>query len=64
MSLRTMVGVYDLQKLRIMMGNRIVMQFKERLGQSAGGKKASLEIKKKKTLDSLRTHYKNNRRRC
>ena len=59
MSLRTMVrGVYDLQKLRIMMGNRIVMQFKERLGQSAGVKESELGDKEKKTLDSLRTHYK------
>ncbi len=59
LTLRTMVrGVYDLQKLRIMTGNRIVMQFKERLGQSAGVKESQLGDKEKKVLDSLRTHYK------
>jgi hypothetical protein len=56
--LRTLVrGAYDTQKLRIMMGNRIVAQFKAKLGQEPGEPEEELDAQEKKILADLRTHY-------
>jgi len=58
--LKTMVrGAYDLQKLRIMMGNRIVGNFKAKLGQDPGEtEEDSLSAKGKAILVDLRRRYK------
>ncbi len=50
-------GVYDLQRLRIAMGNRIVAQFKARLGQKAGMTEEQLEEEEKRILADLRSDY-------
>ena len=59
-NLRTMVrGAYDIQKLRIQMGNRIVGNFKAKLGQEAGETEDdSVDAEGKAILASLRAHYK------
>lgn len=51
-------GAYDVQKLRIQIGNRIVGNFKAKLGQSAGKTEAELEKEEKEILEKLRLHYK------
>ena len=57
--LRIMVrGIYDLQKLRIQMGNRIVMNFLAKLGQAPGEKGDTLEAENKHVLDMLKERYK------
>jgi hypothetical protein len=57
--LRIMVrGAYDLQNLRIQMGNRLVANFKSRLGQKAGESEKALEKEAKEILDKLRAAYK------
>jgi Transposase IS116/IS110/IS902 family len=57
-NLRTMVrGVYDIQKLRIQMGNRIVGAFKARLGQAPGSSEEELEQDAKDILEVLRLSY-------
>jgi len=57
--LRTITrGAYDLQKLRIQMGNRIVGNFKAKLGQEPGTKEKELDAEGKKILENLRKHYK------
>ena len=57
--LRTMVrGAYDLQKLRIQMGNRIAGNFKAKLGQDPGSSEDELEINAKLILANLRQRYK------
>ncbi len=57
--LRTIVrGTYDFQGLRIMMGNRIVGNFKVKLGIKPGTKEKDLsDAKKKRMLDVLRHEY-------
>lgn len=56
--LRTITrGVYDLQKLRIQMGNRIVGNFKAKLGQAPGKKEDDLDAEDKRLLDDLRVRY-------
>lgn len=56
--IRTMVrGAYDVQKLRIMMGNRIVINFKAKLGQSAGTAEEELDEDAKRILADLRIRY-------
>jgi len=50
-------GAYDLQKLRIQMGNRIVANFKGKLGQAPGQTEAALEREAKKMLADLRSRY-------
>lgn len=56
--LRSMVrGTYDLQKLRIEMGNRIVAAYKARLG-IAPGQPEEDEKKAKEILDALRAEFK------
>ena len=52
-------GSYDVQKLRIEMGNRIVGNFKSRLGQLPGvSEEDSLDADAKEVLDKLRASYK------
>jgi hypothetical protein len=51
-------GAYDIQKLRIMMGNRIVANFKAKLGQKPGMSEEELEEAEKTILTSLRASYK------
>ncbi len=58
-NLKTIVrGAYDIQKLRIQMGNRIVGNFKAKLGQDAGEKEETLDEDAKQILDNLRTAFK------
>ena len=57
--LRTMVrGAYDIQKLRIQMSNRIVGNFKAKLGQEPGHSEEELEEDAKQLLAGLRRRYK------
>ena len=51
-------GAYDIQKLRIMMGNRIVGNFKAKLGQKPGMSEEELEEAEKNILTTLRASYK------
>jgi hypothetical protein len=56
--IKTLVrGAYDVQKLRIQMGNRIVGNFKAKLGQAPGTKEEDLEKEEKRILDTLRLKY-------
>ena len=50
-------GAYDIQKLRIMMGNRIVANFKAKLGQKPGMSEEELEEAEKTILNTLRASY-------
>lgn len=57
-SIRVFVrGAYDIQKLRIMSGNRIVAQFKARMGQSPGESEDVLPDEATKILANLREAY-------
>lgn len=58
--IRSMVrGTYDLQSLRVGMGNRIVANFKSRLGLKQDGmSEKQLAKQEKAVLDMLRTDYK------
>lgn len=57
-NIKTLVrGAYDLQKLRIQTGNRIVANFKAKLGQQASEKESELGDDEKKLLDQLRLSY-------
>ena len=57
-NLRTMVrGAYDIQKLRIQMGNRIVGTFKVKLGQAPGDAEDTIDADGREILDRLRKHY-------
>lgn len=56
-NLRSIVrGAYDLQKLRIATGNRIVEQFRSKLGLSPGEKEGD-DKEAKKLLDDIRADY-------
>ncbi len=58
-NLRVIVrGAYDIQKLRIQMGNRIVGNFKAKLGQDPGEKEDKIDAEGKQILKELRLHYK------
>jgi hypothetical protein len=58
-NLKTLVrGAYDIQKLRIQMGNRIVGNFKSKLGQKPGQKEDDLDAKGKMILNNLRASFK------
>lgn len=58
-NLKTMVrGAYDIQKLRIQMGNRIVGTFKVKLGQEPGMPEDSIDAEGREILDKLRKHFK------
>lgn len=57
-TIRSMVrGVYDLQTLRIQTGNRIVANFKDKLGQDPSMSEKELEKKEKSLLNNLRLDY-------
>lgn len=57
-NLRTFVrGLYSLQKLRIQMGNRIVANFKVKLGQAPGEDEEELSDDAKELLQRLRVSY-------
>lgn len=57
-NLKTIVrGIYDLQKLRIQTGNRIVANCKSKLGQMPSSKESELGDDEKKILDKLRLHF-------
>lgn len=52
-------GAYDLQQLRVQMGNRIVGNFKVKLGQDPGTAEEDIEsVEAKKILSNLRASYK------
>lgn len=56
--LKTIVhSVYDIQKLRIQMGNRIVANFKAKLGQKPSMPEEEMDAEGKKILADLRKHY-------
>jgi hypothetical protein len=58
-NLKTMVrGAYDIQKLRIAMGNRIVGTFKAKLGQAPSQDEDTIDAEGKEILLTLRRHYK------
>jgi len=57
-NIKTIVrGSYDIQKLRIQMGNRIVGNFKAKLGQKPSQLESELGDDEQKVLDKLRLHY-------
>ncbi len=57
-NLKTLVrGAYDIQKLRIQMGNRIVGNFKAKLGQEPGKPESEIDAKGKMILKNLRASY-------
>ena len=51
-------GCYDLQKLRIQMGGRIVANYKVKIGQAPGEKENGLDRDKQKVLNLLRLNHK------
>lgn len=58
-NIKTMVrGAYDIQQLRIQMGNRIVGNFKAKLGQEPGKSEEELDTEGVKILKNLREHFK------
>lgn len=58
-NLRTIVrGAYDLQKLRIQTGNRIVANFKAKLGQKPSKKEDTMDEEGRALLKDLRARYK------
>jgi hypothetical protein len=57
-NLKTVVrGAYDIQKLRIQMGNRIVSNFKAKLGQAPGKPEEELDEDGKHILANLRASF-------
>ena len=57
--LRTLVrGIYNIQKLRIQMGNRLVGNFKVKLGQAPSEPESTLDKKGETLLKQLRNDYK------
>lgn len=58
-NIKTMVrGVYDIQKLRIQTGNRIVGNFKAKLGQKPSVPEDAMDVQGKQILKDLRLRYK------
>jgi len=58
-NLKIMVrGAYDMQKMRIQMGNRIVSNYKGKLGQKPSEKEDTLDAKGKMLLANLRASFK------
>ncbi len=56
--LKTLVrGAYDIQKLRIQMGNRIVGNFKAKLGQEPGKGEKEIDVLGKNILNDLRKSF-------
>lgn len=59
LNLRVLVrGMYDTQKLRIQMGNRIVANFKAKLGQKPSTKEDDMDAEAKALLADLRARFK------
>ncbi len=57
-NLKTLVrGAYDIQKLRIQMGNRIAANFRAKLGQSPSLSEDDLNKEAVKVLKDLRLRY-------
>lgn len=57
-NLKTIVrGAYDIQMLRIQMGNRIVGNFKAKLGQKPSESEDNMDKEGKEILNTLRQHY-------
>lgn len=57
--IKTLVrGTYDIQKLRIQMGNRIVANFKAKLGQQPSKPEEEMDAEGKTVLKQLRESYK------
>lgn len=57
-NIKTLVrGAYDVQKLRIQMGNRIVVNFKAKLGQPPGRPESEIDPEGKELLRTLRQHF-------
>lgn len=57
-NLRTLMrGAYDIQALRIQMGNRIVGNYKAKLGQQPGTKEDDMDDDAKEILEVLRLSY-------
>lgn len=57
-NIRSLVrGAYDIQKLRIQTGNRIVGNFKAKMGQEPQEKEETISAEGKLILNQLRTHY-------
>jgi len=50
-------GTYDLQQLRIQLGNRIVGNFKVKLGQAPGTREDVLDKETTKILQQIRADY-------
>lgn len=58
-TLRTIVrGAYDIQKLRIQMGNRIIAQYKAKLGQAPSRPEEELDEESTSILADLRAEFK------
>ena len=58
-NLKTIVrGAYDIQKLRIQMGNRIVGNFKSKLGQRPGESEETIDEDGKAVLSGIRSSFK------
>jgi len=51
-------GAYDLQELRIQMGNRIVSNFKAKLGQAPSESESELDEDAKQIMKDIRSSYK------
>jgi len=51
-------GAYDIQKIRIQIGLRIVANFKTQLGQEPGEKEDTMEIQAQSILSEIRKSYK------
>ncbi len=51
-------GMYDIQKLRIATGNRIVQSFNIQMGQAPSTKQEDMSDEAKKLIDKLREEYK------
>ena len=51
-------GAYDIQKLRIQMGNRLVGNFKAKLGQAPSEPEDTIDITGQVVLKQLRADYK------
>lgn len=57
-NLKTIVrGAYDIQKLRIQMGNRIVSNLKAKIGQVPGESEESMDVEGKQILADLRMRH-------
>ena len=51
-------GAYDIQKLRIQMGNRLVGNFKAKLGQAPSEPEDTIDVTGQVVLKQLRADYK------